>query len=131
MNTILFVHRKVSSVPSFSVFRSIARRVMLFLERPAIAGVAAAFVALGVLLYIAMVLMGFDFGVRLRDTTAAYTKESENLMQMEARAREQEAGFVERHRLLIQNMREIVVLKYLTRENAAVSEARGGTLSRP
>lgn len=118
-------------MPSVSIVCAAGQRAASFLEGPAIAGVATASIALGATLYIAMLLMSFDFGMRLRDIDLAHKRESEAIQQMEVRSREQEAGFAERHKILLHTMQEITALKYLTPENTALSAARGNTLFRP
>lgn len=130
MNASMFIQSRILSTPSFSSFYAVWRRSMLFLERPAIGAAAAVFIALGVLLYSVMLFMSFDIGMRLRDAALAHEKEREALRQMEVREREQEAGFVEHHRALLQKMQEVAGLKYLASENTALSEARGDSLFR-
>lgn len=127
---ITFVRGRISSVPFCSAFRGICRRILWILGRPATAGATAAFIALGATAYVVMLLMSFGLGLRLRDAALVQKKENETLRRMEAQAREQEARFVERHRQFLEIMQEITALKYLTPENASLSEARGDTFLR-
>ncbi len=99
------------------------------LASPSLAGVSAAATAVGVIVYVAMLLMTFDLGVRLREAAIAVARDSEEVARMEVMEQEQEAQFAVRHQAFLERMEHIAVLKYLAPGGPAVSEARSATAS--
>lgn len=123
MTSLVLVHRSISSSLSFLPFRAVRERAASLITRHAVAGVAAAFIALGVVLYITALLMSFGLGVRLRDSAGAGKRESEDLKRREVLEYQREAGFSQRHRESLAAMQEVTTLRYLTAESASLSEA--------
>jgi len=102
---------------------------MAFLQSPVLTSTAIAVFMLGTIVYIGMLVMSFDVGVRLRDISAGTSRHGEEVTRMELLEREREAGFASLHQATLNSMQEISQLKYLAPGSTAVSEARGDTRS--
>ena len=126
MTTLILAHQKISSSLSLSAFRVERARAISFFENQMLTGIAAAFLILGAILYMGMLLMSFGFGVRLRDISLSVGRMDTEIERMEVLDREREASFAARHKIVLEGMQEIVTLKYLTPENASLSEAHSG-----
>ena len=127
MTTLILAHRRISSSLPLARLGAVRERMTAFFESPAIGGIAATFVLLGAILYISMLLMSFNLGVRMRDIAIHTGRYDEEVRRMELLEREREAGFAFRHEATLKNMQEIADLKYLTPKNASLSEARTTT----
>lgn len=111
--------------------RAVGDRLVAYFSSPVFAGVCATVVALGAILYIGMLLVSFDMGLRLRDASLGLARESEDVKRMEVRERERDAQFAVRHRAFLDGMEEITALRYLAPGSTAVSEAPRSAAARP
>lgn len=129
MTTLILAHRRISSSLPLARWIFVRERLAFVFESPVLTGTAMTVLILGAIVYIGMLLMSFDMGVRMRDISAETSRHSDTVKRMVLLEREREAGFASRHQAALKSMQEISQLKYLTPGSTAVSEARGDTRS--
>ena len=84
---------------------------------------SAAVIILGVAVYVSMLIMTFDSGLRLQGSSLENNRQSEELKRLEVLERRREAEFAVRHRDILEKMDKISVVKYLVPEGPTVSQA--------
>lgn len=80
-------------------------------------------IAAGAVLYLSMIMLTFDAGIRLQEVTREKTRQEKELQKMEVQARVEEAQFTARHRDILEKMGKISSVRYLTPDGVAVSQA--------
>lgn len=127
MTTLVLAHRRIVTSSPAAAVRTCWGRVVSVLDTPVITGATATFILLGATLYIVALLMSFDLGVRMREISAAETREGATLKRMEVAEYQREASFGERHSTALSAMEEITVLRYLSPHDTSLTEAHHDT----